>query len=457
MRFFERLRILDLTHVWIGPVVPRILADLGAEVIKVEHAAHPDSTRAGFVTDNDTSGDYWNHSLYFTKRNVGKRGIQLDLAAPEGKALFLRLVGEADAVVENFTPGVMDRLGLDYASLREQRPDLVMVSLSGYGQTGPNARRAAYGMSIEPASGVSAVTGYPGDGPMKTGQTWIDHYGGLQGAGALIAALLHRARSGEGQYVEVSMQEAAIPLLAWHVADYQLNGRLHGPDGARRPGMVRGSYPCAGDDDWLAVSIHDEAQWRAFCLVAGRPGWLEDARFADMASRYDHHDALDGLIAEWTRGQSKFEAAQRLQEAGVPAAPVLKADEILADEQLAARGFFDPVEIPGFGVVPIERYFAPQLDGEGVGARGRAPRLGEHTDEVLAELLGLDADELADLAERGITSGAPERWMLPATREIARIPFDRYQEQGSILRVDRDFRERLDRQVDALRDGEERR
>ena len=145
MRFFEGLRVLDLTHVWIGPLVTRVLADFGADVIKIEHASHPDNTRVGFVTGNDSSGEYWHHSPYFTKRNAGKRAIQINLRDPEGKELFLRLAREADMVVENFTPGVMERLGLGYASLRELAPSIIMCSLSGYGQTGPHAHRPAYG------------------------------------------------------------------------------------------------------------------------------------------------------------------------------------------------------------------------------------------------------------------------------------------------------------------------
>ena len=440
MRFFEGLRVLDLTHVWIGPLATRILADLGADVIKIEHARRPDNTRVGFVAGNEASGEYWNRSPYFAKRNAGKRAIQLDLARPEGKELFLRLVRECGVVVENFTPGVMERLGLGYAALREHAPDVVMCSLSGYGQTGPHARRAAYGMSMEPASGVSALTGYRGGGPMKTGQTWIDHYGGLQGAGGLIAALIHRARTGEGQHVEVSMQEAAIPMLAWRLADYRLNGRLHRPDGARRRGAVRGLYRCAGEDAWVAVSVRGEDQWRACCRAIGRPGLAADPRFAGPGDRDARHDELDAILADWARGRSKFEAARLLQEAGAPAAPVLAADEILADGQLDARGFFDPVELPDFGDAPIERYFSPRVDGAGFGARGRAPKLGEHTDEVLRELLGLGDGELADLAARGVTGGEPEAWTAPEARAAIPIPFDRYREQGSIARVDADFR-----------------
>ena len=374
MRFFEGLRVLDLTHVWIGPLVTRVLADFGADIIKIEHASHPDNTRAGFVTGNDASGEYWHHSPYFTKRNAGKRAIQINLGDPEGKELFLSLVREADMVVENFTPGVMERLGLGYASLREQAPSIIMCSLSGYGQTGPHAHRPAYGMSMEPASGISTLTGYRGMGPMKTGQTWIDHYGGFQGAGGAIAALIHRARTGEGQHAEVSMQEAAIPMLAARIAEYQQHGRLpwaqrRAPRGhGARLLRVRGRGRLAGD-------FRPRRGRVARLLPRGRPprvarrSALRLGRRSLRASRRPRR----GCSAEWAAGRSKFEAAQLLQEAGVPAAPVLAGDEVLADEQLEAREFFDPIEIVDFGEIPIERYFSPRIDGRGVpAARSRA-------------------------------------------------------------------------------------
>ncbi|MXW23910.1 MAG: hypothetical protein F4Z96_04520, partial [Chloroflexi bacterium] len=309
-----------------------------------------------------------------------------------------------------------------------------------------------YGMSMEPASGISTLTGYRGTGPMKTGQTWIDHYGGYQGTGGVIAALIHRARTGDGQHVEVSMQEAAIPMLAAHIAEYQQHGRLHGPNNPRREGKVRGYYECAGVDAWVAVSVRDEAEWQACCHAVGHPEWLEDPRFATAADRYEHHDALDEGLAEWAASRTKFEAAELLQEAGVPAAPVLAGDEVLADEQLEAREFFDPLELVDIGDVPIERYFSPRIDGRGVPARGRAPKLGEHTDGVLRELLGLDDEELAGLAARGITRGEPEALMSPAAREGSPLPFEKLLEQRSILRIDENFREVIDAQVARLKE-----
>jgi crotonobetainyl-CoA:carnitine CoA-transferase CaiB-like acyl-CoA transferase len=283
------------------------------------------------------------------------------------------------------------------------------------------------------------VTGYADGGPMKTGQTWVDPYAGLYAAGLLLVALLHREESGRGQYIDVSMQETAVPLLAEALADQQLNGRTRARDGNRRPGMVRGAYRCDGDDDWVAISVRNDEQWEALCRATGNEAWLSDERFANSASRDAHHDEIDELITGWTSGRSKFDAMETLQQAGVPSAAVLKADEILDNEQLAARDFFDPLRIEGFGDIPIQRYFTPKFDGRGFAPRSTAPRLGEHTDEVLREI-GIDEAKIAELRESGITEGAPPEWSLDVVREGVKLPIERYEEMGSVLRIDPDYR-----------------
>ena len=443
MRFFEDLKVVDLTQVWIGPMMTRIFRDLGANVIKIERTDTPDTVRSGFLAGNDASGEFWNNrSQYFAARNAGKRAIQLDLADERGRALLLRMLEDADVLAENFTPGAIRRMGLGYDDLRERFPRLVYISMSGYGQYGPIAHRKAVGMSMEPAAGAVALTGYPGEQPLKTGQTWVDHYAGLHATAAVIAALIYRRRSGRGQYVDVSMQEATIPALGWRLADYLLNGRVKvGGDGNRRPGMVRGSYPSAGDDDYVSISARDEAEWAALCDALGRGEWREDQRFATADARWAHHDELDALIGEWTAQRTKFEAAELLQAAGVPAGPVLQAPEVLADPQLAARGFWDRLELTGWGDVPVQHYFTPHVDGETFGARGRAPHLGEHTDEVLREL-GADDEEIARLREDGVTCGRPAALDNDFARDAVTMRLAPYVELGSVLRIDEDFRER---------------
>ena len=441
MRFFGELTVVALTQGWVGPLVTRILADLGANVIRVERAFAPGggyTNRTLFPPRNDISGEVWNRNIYFTVRNAGTRSAMIDLGSEEGRALLLRLVGESDALVENFTPGVVGRLGLDFEELHERFPRLVMLSISGFGQSGPYAIRPANGMTMEAASGVPTVTGYPGDGPTKTGQTWVDPYSGLHGAAALMAALIHRDRTGEGQILEVSMHEATLPMLESQLADYQRNGRQQPRDGNRRPGMVRGAYPCRGDDDWVAISLRDDAEWKAFCRASGHEGWLGDPRFGDAASRTQHHDALDATIGEWTRRRTKFEVAELLQAAGVPAGPILKADEVLADPQLAAREFFDELPVGDYARLPIQRYLPAKFDGAGVPASGPAPDLGADTEAVLAEL-GLDAAEIAALLERRVVDSASDLRSDPVAREGNQLPLEDYERMGSVLRIDRGY------------------
>ena len=436
------LRVIDITRVWAGPHVGRTLADLGADVIKVERSHLPGRMRSAFLAGNDASGEYWNRSVYFLARNAGKREITLDYAEEQGREVLHRLLGEADVLLENFTPPVLRRYSLDYASLKERHPHLVMVSVCGYGQYGPRTDDQALGQTIEPGSGISAVTGYKGEPPILAGNTLGDAISGMHAVAGLLTALIARERSGRGQHVDVAMQEAMIQMSGPQLMDALLNGREGAPNGNRRPGQVRGAYRCEGDDAWVAISARDEREWEALCAAIGRPGLARDWRFRDAAGRDASHDAIDAILEQWTSGRTKFEAMATLQAAGVPAGAVLHADEVFANEQLAARRFFAPIEIPDFGETPLQRYVPALFDGEPYPPRGRAAVADEHTETVLIEA-GLSAEERRQLFAAGVTAPDVGAFTTDAVRAARVMDLEAYLEQGSLLRIDEDYRERL--------------
>ncbi len=438
------IRVLDLSQVYAGPTCSRILCDLGAEVIKVEGLHRIDITRNFVIYDNKTEGDYWNRAHYFLFRNAGKKSLTLDFQEPRAVELLKRLVPHADVVVESFTPRVLAQHGLDYASLRELRPDLVMVSLSGYGQTGPWRDYTAYGMGLEPASGISSFTGYAGGGPLRTGISFTDPYSGIFGAGAVLAALHYRRRTGKGQYIDLSEQEAAIPVGGYALMDYVLNGREPERIGNRSPWFApQGCYRCRGDDSWLVLTIHDDAEWAAFCGAAGRPEWAEDERFAGVLDRHRHHDALDELIAGWTRQQDQMEAMHLLQGVGVTAAAVLNPKQVLLDPHLRERRYFDMVEHGG-AARPVPKQLGARFSAFEAGARGPAPKLGEHNREVLQGLLGLSDDELAELQEAKAIGDTPEFAVpLAVMQMFVQWPLTSYLQMGALAALEPDYKQQL--------------
>jgi crotonobetainyl-CoA:carnitine CoA-transferase CaiB-like acyl-CoA transferase len=441
------VRVLDLGQVYAGPTCGRILSDLGAEVIKIEGLNRIDITRNFAIFENKTQDDYWNRSHYFLLRNAGKRSLTLDFSAeggPRAVELFKRLVEHVDVIVESFTPRVLAQLGLDYESLREIRPDLIMISLSGYGQDGPWRDYAAYGMGLEPASGISSLTGYRGGDPIRTGISFTDPYCGLVGAGALLAALHYRRRSGKGQHIDLSEQEAAIPICGYALMDYALNGRDPERIGNRSPWFApQGCYPCLGEDNWLVLTVRNDAEWQAFCGAAGHPEWAEDERFADVLGRHANHDELDELIASWTREQDQIEAMHLLQGAGVIAAAVLNPKQVLLDPHLRQRNYFDMVE-QGGGVRPVPKQFGARFSAFEVGARGAAPRLGEHNREVIQGLLGLSDDELAELQEAKVIGDTPEFAVpLQMMQMVVQWPLTSLLQMGALAALEPDYKQQL--------------
>lgn len=419
------VRVVDLTMVWAGPYGTRILADMGAEVIKVEAVNFYDQLRNLAFLPPGTERT-WNKSAYFNHNNRNKFGCTLDLATPRGRDLFLELVKTADVVVENYRAEVLDRLGLGYETLRAVRPDVILVSMPGHGKDGPERDYVAYGTNIEQLAGLVALTGYVGGPPHASGISYGDPIAGTAMAGAVALALLHRARTGRGQYVELAQREVLTALLGEFIVGYGLTGRQPAPQGNRHPlHAPHGVYPArapgelrhdnapgaalaqpAAREPWIAIACETDAQFAALCAAMGRPELARDPRFADAAARHAHQDELDALIASWTAGQDKIELFHRLQAAGVPCGPVLNPAEVFFDPHLRARGFFEWVTHPEAGTWDMEGPIY-RLSRTPAHIRINAPCFGEHNGWVLQHLLGLPEDEEHELAATGIIGTVP--------------------------------------------------
>ena len=400
--------------------------------------------RSLLIAENDAEGDFWNRMGFFLYRNAGKRSLTLDFNDAQGVALFKRLVPYADVVAESFTPRVLAQHGLDYGSLRKIKPELIMVSLSGYGQTGPWRDYTAYGTGLEPASGISSYTGYRGGDPLRTGISFTDPYSGVMAAGAVLAALHYKRRSGKGQHIDLSEQEAAIPMAGYALMDYSMNSREPERIGNRSPWFApQGCYPCLGEDNWLVLTVRSDAEWRAFCEAAEHPEWAEDERFADVLGRRRHHDELDELIASWTRERDHIEAMHLLQGAGVIAAAVLNPKQVLLDQHLRERGYFDMVEHAG-AVRPVPKQLSARFSAFEAGARGASPKLGEHNREVLQGLLGLSDAELTELQQAKVIGDTPEfAAPLPLVRALVQWPLTSLHQMGALAALEPDYKQQL--------------
>jgi crotonobetainyl-CoA:carnitine CoA-transferase CaiB-like acyl-CoA transferase len=401
------IRILDLTMAWAGPYATRLLADMGAEVIKVEAVSSWDFIRS-FTGQKPTVERVWDKSPYFNHLNRNKYGCALDLSKEKGHELFLRLVGVSDVVIENFRAEVMDNLGLTYDAFALANPEVIVVSMPGHGKTGPERDFIAYGTNAEQLSGFCHLTGYPDGPPQKTGISYGDPMAGIAAAGAVALALWDRRRTGRGQYVEVAQRENLINAIGEYIVGYSMNGREPPRSGNRHSSMApHGCYLCAGDDQWVTVACEDDVQFAALCGAMGQPGLVGDGRFADVVSRHRNQDALDGLISDWARGRTKEDVTDALQAAGVPCSPVLSVPEVFAEPHQRARGFYESVSHSVAGVWQVEGPHWRLSESPGH-IRLPAPTFGEHNGYVLGDLLGLSADELETLEREGVTGSTPD-------------------------------------------------
>jgi len=395
MNLFEGVRVLDLSRMLAGPYGSMLLADMGAEVIKVEEPDGGDPMRVmgpPFLPDGE--------SAYFLSINRNKKSVALDLTKPHGRQVFLDLAAEADVVWENFRPGVMERLGLAYAALARVNPRLVMCSISAYGQDGPYRDWPAFDLALQAMGGAMSVTGEDGGPPVRMGLPMGDLAGGMLGAFAVAGALFRRERTGQGAHVDLSLLDCQVSLLTYMAQYFWTDGRVPRPLGSGHASVV--PYGAlATRDGHLIVAIFAEKFWAGFCAAVERPAWERDPRFAMNRDRVAHRADLMTLIEARVRERTTEEWLARLHAAGVPAAPILAVDRVLDDPQVRHRRMVVELEHPRHGAVstlgtPIK------VDGALEAPLAPPARLGEHTDAVLRDLLKYPAERVAALRREGV-------------------------------------------------------
>jgi crotonobetainyl-CoA:carnitine CoA-transferase CaiB-like acyl-CoA transferase len=385
------LRILDFTWVLAGPYATRVLADFGAEVIKVQ-------------SQKTSRGAESNPTGYFNAWNRNKRSITLDMSHPEAKEIILKLTEKSDVVIENFSPRVMSNWGLDYERLKEVRKDLIMLSMSAMGQTGPWKDFVAFGPTIQALSGFTYLTSFDKNSPLGVGYAYADTIVGLYAALAILSALEYRDRTGQGQYIDLSEYEAMCTLIGPAFMDVSMNKREVLPQG-NCPDYIlaapHGCYKCSGTDRWCVIAVFDEGEWEALCRVMGDPSWTKEEKFSSLLEREKNSKELDELIEQWTAPRTPEEIVQLLQEVGVSAGVVQNGEDLAKDPHLMAREFFIPLEHPVLGrtisdSTPIRFKDIPKMHWKA------APLLGEDNRYVYMELLGFKEDDLSSYIERGI-------------------------------------------------------
>jgi crotonobetainyl-CoA:carnitine CoA-transferase CaiB-like acyl-CoA transferase len=400
-------RILDFGTAFASPMAAHLLADMGAEVIKIESRTRLDGLRLGrpIVGEDIAGGDRGEWPEYqpvFHGLNRSKLGITVNIKHPEGVDLLKQLVRISDVVINNFAPGVMDRAGLGYDALRSEKPDLIYVSLPAAGKTGPLRDIVTYAPVIAALAGISGLVGYSGAREDFVGTLQVafcDAVGALHAVVAILAALRHRQTSGEGQVIEIAQWEAAVSMLSEGLLDYVMNGRVLRPVGNAHPAMVpHDNYRCAGDDAWVAIAVRSETEWRAFCLATGHAEWADDPRFGDAYLRRQHRGELDGLITTWTRQYTPYEVMETLQAAGVVAMPVMNLEDQFRDPHLREREIHLESEHPRVGLEFLHGIPWRLSDTPGRISRP-APLLGEHNQYVFSDLLGLPEAEIQRLVE----------------------------------------------------------
>jgi benzylsuccinate CoA-transferase BbsF subunit len=374
------------------------MAHLGAEVIRIESQKRPCVSRLIPSFADDVPGP--NRAGYFNQYSQGKKSLQLDLAKTEALEIAKNLVKKSDIVVQNFSAGAIDRMGLGYDALRQLKPDIIMISICGYGQTGPERQYMGYGPASVPLSGIASLTGYRDIGPAEVGISYGDPNAGIFGSFAALAALAYRQRTGKGVHVDLALWEALLVLQPEGLMDYAMNKSQPERDGNRDRWMSpHGCFKAKGDDDkWVTIACGNETEWQVLCKVMGKPELAADKRFADVTARKANEDTLEEIISAWTKERDRWEITEALQKVGVAAFPSMSNKDLATNPHLQSRGYLVQKEHPEVGK-RIHAGIPWQMSGTPCEVQAAAPLRGQHTDYVLRDILGMSEAEINKLRE----------------------------------------------------------
>ncbi len=388
------VRVIAFTWVWAGPWMGAILADMGAEVIKIETRQRLDSQRVVKITKNAEQGL---NQGQFNVTNRGVKSCTLNVKQPQGVEIIKKLIKMSDVIITNFAPRIMPGWGLDYTALKEIKSDIILVTLPAFGSTGPDKDYLSYGSTLEAVGGLSASFGYSGEGPVISGPYPSDPIGSMYGLVGVLAALNYRHKTGKGQHVDIAQSEAETTLIPEDIMEQVMNARTRPRMGNRDEIMApHGCYPCKGEDKWVAIAVGSDAKWRVLCSVMGNPEWSKEERFSDQFNRWTNQDELNKLIAGWTKDFTPYELMQMLQKGGVAAGPSFNIKELINDPHVKKRGIFIEQNHPVAGKTIV--YRSPWKSAL-TAKNPPAPCLGENNNYVFKELLGMSDAEITALTD----------------------------------------------------------
>ncbi|NTY61781.1 CaiB/BaiF CoA transferase family protein [Mycolicibacterium sphagni] len=393
----DGIRVIEVGTLISGPFAGRLLGDMGAEVIKIEPPGAPDPLRTWGQAELD------GHHFFWTVHARNKKAVTLNLREARGRDLFLDLVEHSDVIVENFRPGTLEKWGLGYDVLRERNRGIILVRVSGYGQTGPEAKKAGYASVAEAASGLRHMNGFPGGPPPRLALSLGDSLAGMFAAQGALAALYRRTVTGEGQIVDAALTESCLAVQESTIPDYDIGGVVRGPSGTRLDGIAPSNIYRSADRSWVVIAANQDTVFRRLCAAMGQPELADDDRFVNHVARGRNQDELDKIIGDWAAAREPADIISTLSEAGVISGPINTVAEVVTDPQLVSRGMIADHwderigrNVKGPGVVPV------LSESPGTIRSAGSSRPGQHNTEIYADLLGLPADEIADLESKGV-------------------------------------------------------